>query len=125
LNSTLVALDVVGGKLHRRTTLSTLPSGLDQDPNIVAHIDANAAGDRLYASNRGHDSIAVFALDENGDPHLLQHVVSGGASPRFFLLLEQERRMVVVHERDQRITMLDILPDGHCGPCSRGRVRPH
>jgi 6-phosphogluconolactonase (cycloisomerase 2 family) len=116
LNSTLVALDVFGGELHRRTTLSTLPSGLDQGPNNLAHIDANAAGDRLYVSNRGHDSIAVFALEENGDPHLLQHVVSGGASPRFFLLLEQKRRMVVVHERDQRVTMLDILPDGTLAP---------
>jgi 6-phosphogluconolactonase (cycloisomerase 2 family) len=119
LNSTLMALDVVAGALHPRATLSTLPAdphGLDQGPNIVAHIDANAAGDRLYVSNRGHDSIAVFALDEDGNPHLLQHVTSGGASPRFFLLLEQERRMVVVHERDQRITMLDILPDGTLAP---------
>ncbi len=115
LDSTLVALDVDGSDLNPRASISTLPSGW-HGANIVAHIAANAAGDRLYVSNRGHDSIAVFALNEGGDPALLQHIASGGASPRFFILLEEEHRMLVVHERDQRVTMLDILPDGTLAP---------
>jgi 6-phosphogluconolactonase (cycloisomerase 2 family) len=115
LDSTLVALDVEGRDLKRRGSVSTLPAGW-HGANIVAHIDANAAGDRLYVSNRGHDSIAVFALNEDGDPTLLQHIASGGASPRVFMVLEVENRMIVVHERDQRVTMLDILPDGTLAP---------
>jgi 6-phosphogluconolactonase (cycloisomerase 2 family) len=115
LDSTLVALDVDGPDLKPRASLSTLPANW-HGPNILAHIGANAAGDRLYVSNRGHDSIAVFALDEGGDPTLLQHIASGGASPRFFIILEEEHRMIVVHERDQRVTMLDILPDGTLAP---------
>ncbi|BCA62071.1 hypothetical protein HMP09_1305 [Sphingomonas sp. HMP9] len=115
LDSTLAALDVQGSDLKFRTSVSTLPVGW-RGANIVAHIDANSAGDRLYVSNRGHDSIAVFALNDGGDPTLLQHVASGGASPRAFMLLEEERRMIVVHERDQRVTMLDILPDGTLAP---------
>ncbi len=111
LNSTLLALDVQGHDLKRRASVSTLPADW-LGANIVAHIGTNAAGDRLYVSNRGHDSIAVFALSEGGDPALLQHVASGGASPRVFMVLEEENRMLVVHERDQRVTMLDILPDG-------------
>jgi 6-phosphogluconolactonase (cycloisomerase 2 family) len=115
LASTLVALNVDGADLKPRASLSTLPTDW-HGANIVAHIGANAAGDRLYVSNRGHDSIAVFALDEGGDPTLLQHIASGGASPRFFMILEEEHRMLVVHERDQRVTMLDILPDGTLAP---------
>jgi 6-phosphogluconolactonase (cycloisomerase 2 family) len=115
LDSTLVVLDVVDGTLCRRAALSTLPTGW-QGANILAHIAANAAGDRLYVSNRGHDSIAVFALDDDGNPHLIQHVASGGASPRVVLLLEHMRWMVVVHERDHRVTILDILPDGTLAP---------
>ncbi|HXH16571.1 MAG TPA: lactonase family protein [Sphingomonas sp.] len=116
LTSTLIVLDVQGGgRLDHHATLSTLPAGW-QGPNIVAHIGANASGDRLYVSNRGHDSIAVFALDVHGDATPIQHIASGGESPRFFLILEEERRMVVVHERDQRVTMLDILPDGTLAP---------
>ena len=115
LDSTLVTLTVEGPDLKPRVSSSTLPAG-SQGANIIAHIGANAAGDRLYVSNRGHDSIAVFALNEGGDATLLQHVASGGASPRFFVMVEEEHRMVVVHERDQRVTMLDILPDGTLAP---------
>ncbi|TCP92421.1 6-phosphogluconolactonase [Sphingomonas sp. PP-CE-1A-559] len=115
LDSTLLALDVQGRDLKPRMSLSTLPAGW-HGANIVAHIGANAAGDRLYVSNRGHDSIAVFAVNEGGDPTLLQHIASGGVSPRFFMVLEEENRMIVVHERDQRVTMLDILPDGTLAP---------
>lgn len=115
LSSTLMILDIDGADLRTRAALSTLPAGW-QGANIVAHIDANAAGDRLYVSNRGHDSIAVFALDPNGDATLVQHVASGGASPRFFTMIEGGRRMVVAHERDHRVTILDVWPDGTLAP---------
>ncbi len=123
LANTLVVLDVDGSGLDERTCLSTLPAGW-QGSSIVAHIGTNAAGDRLYVSNRGHDSIAVFALDENGDATLLQHSPSGGASPRFFLILDDERRMIVAHERDHRVTTLDILPDGTLSPTGIAVVVP-
>ncbi|MEG3083363.1 lactonase family protein [Sphingomonas sp. PB2P12] len=115
LSSTLIILDVDGDKLRTRTALSTLPADW-QGANILAHVVANAAGDRLYVSNRGHDSIAVFALDPNGDATLVQHVATGGASPRFFTMIEGGRRMVVAHERDHRVTILDVRPDGTLAP---------
>lgn len=116
LANALVVLDVDDdGGLRERATLSTLPAAW-QGPNIVAHVGANVAGDRLYVSNRGHESIAVFALDTHGDATPIQHVASGGTSPRFFLLSEVERRIIVVHERDHRVTLLDILPDGTLAP---------
>ena len=131
LTSMLIVLDVEDGMLRHRAALSTLPVDCTE-ANIVAHIAANAAGDRLYVSNRGHDSIAVFALDDEGDDGAddggdgrgdgrrgvtpIQHIASGGASPRFFLISEDERRMIVVHERDHRVTVLDILPDGTLAP---------
>ncbi len=115
LSSTLMILDIDGADLRTRATLSTLPAGW-QGANIIAHIGTNAAGDRLFVSNRGHDSIAVFALAPNGNATLVQHVASGGASPRFFTLIEGGRRMVVAHERDHRVTILDVRPDGTLAP---------
>lgn len=94
---------------------STLPAAW-QGESILAHLAINAAGTRLYVSNRGHDSIAVFALDAEGVPTLLEHVASGGASPRFFLLLESAGVMVVAHERAQTITVLVVAPDGRLEP---------
>ncbi len=119
LTNLLIVLDVEGPALQARTTLSTLSDTATGD-SIVAHIAANAAGDRLYVSNRGDDSIAVFALDVAGDAVLLQHVASGGASPRFFRLVEDERMMVVAHERDHRVTRLAIRPDGTLAPSGSG-----
>ena len=123
LSSTLLILDVDGNKLRTRTALSTLPAGWP-GANILAHIGANAAGDRLYVSNRGHDSIAVFALDPNGDASLVQHVATGGASPRFFTMIEGGRRMIVAHERDHRVTILDVRPDGTLAPTDLAATVP-
>lgn len=123
LSSELVVLDVNDVGLEQRSALSTLPAG-STDGSIVAHIAANLAGDRLYVSNRGDDSIAVFALDAHGDPVLLQHVASGGASPRFFQLIEHEHLVIVAHERDHRVTQLAILPDGTLEPADAGVMIP-
>ncbi|KQN32177.1 hypothetical protein ASF00_00390 [Sphingomonas sp. Leaf34] len=123
LSNTLIALDVDGAVVRPRKTVSTLPAAATGD-SIVAHIAANAAGDRLYVSNRGDNSIAVFALAAGGDPVLLQHAPSGGASPRFFRLVENERRVVVAHERDHRVTELAILEDGTLAPTGTGITVP-
>ncbi|WP_010218490.1 lactonase family protein [Sphingomonas sp. PAMC 26621] len=95
--------------------LSTLPAAWHGD-SILAHLAINAACTRLYVSNRGHDSIAVFGLDSDGRPTLLEHVASGGASPRFFLLLEAAGVMVVAHERAQTVTVLSLAADGRLTP---------
>ncbi len=123
LTNRLIVLDVDGGTLRSRASLSTLPAGWEGH-SIVAHIAADAAGDRLYVSNRGHDSIAVFALDGDGNPTLLQHAPSGGASPRVVLLLEDEQRVIAVHERDHRVTALAILPDGRLAPTDQAITVP-
>lgn len=113
LASTLTVLDRTDDSFRTRATLSTLPAGWHGD-SIVAHIAANRAGDRLYVSNRGHDSIAVFALDAAGEPTLIQHLAAGGANPRFFLLVGD--RMVIANEKAQTVTVLMIASDGRLAP---------
>ncbi|WP_242182127.1 lactonase family protein [Sphingomonas sp. CARO-RG-8B-R24-01] len=115
LANTLTVLECADdGTLAAVATLSTLPPGW-QGESILAHIALNAAGDRLYVSNRGHDSVAVFALDRDGMPTLLDHAPTNGASPRFFLLLEDHRLLVVAHEKAQTVTTLAIDADGRLG----------
>ena len=111
LASTLTVLDHAGGLLRDPHILSTLPQDWQGD-NIVAHIAINRAADRLYVSNRGHDSIAVFALDADGVPTLLQHAPAGGEFPRFFLLLEDEQLVIVANEKGQTLSSLTIGADG-------------
>lgn len=112
LANTLTLLDRCDdGTFRSGHSLPTVPVAWDGH-SILAHLAINAAGTRLYVSNRGHDSIAVFALDAEGVPTMLEHVASGDASPRFFLLLEAAGVMVVAHERAQTVTVLGIATDG-------------
>lgn len=111
LSSTLTVLDHAGGSFRDPRIISTLPEDWREE-NIVAHVGMNRAADRLYVSNRGHDSIAVFGLDADGAPTLLQHADAGGAFPRSFLLLEDEQFMLVANEKSQTVSVLAIGVDG-------------
>lgn len=123
LSNTLTLLDRVEDRLTAVRTLSTLPDGWHGD-SIVAHIAANRAGDRLYVSNRGHDSIAVFALAADGEPTLIQHAPAGGDYPRHFALVDDERRMVIANEKAQSVSVLDVRDDGTLAPTGLGFAVP-
>lgn len=58
-------LDTTQGTLSPFQTLSTLPADFSRE-NSCAHIAIHPGGRFLYAANRGHDSLAGFALDANG-----------------------------------------------------------
>jgi 6-phosphogluconolactonase len=66
-------------------TLSTLPEGWKGD-NTGAEIAVHPSGKFVYASNRGHDSIAVFSIADmkKGNLALVEHVPTGGKTPRQF-----------------------------------------
>lgn len=114
LASTLTVLDVdFRGTLTPVQTLSTLPNGASD--SLGGAIVINAAADRLYVTNRGHDSIAVFALNPDGAT-LVQTMASGGASPRFLLLLEGERRLLVANEEGGTVRQFGIEDDGRLEP---------
>lgn len=64
---------------------NTLPDEF-QGQNTTAEILLDAKAQFLYASNRGHDSIAVFGVGVDGMLKRLGHVPSGGKTPRSFAL---------------------------------------
>lgn len=124
LANTLVALDArADGGFATRSIVSTLPAGF-AGKSQAAHIAIDRAGRRLYVSNRGHDSIAVFALDAAGTPTLLQHVATGGSWPRFFLLLEDHRRVIVANERAGTLVVFAIAADGRLAPTGTSLAIP-
>jgi 6-phosphogluconolactonase len=74
------------GTLSEFQTISTLPSGFS-GTNSTAEIQVDRAGRFLYVSNRGDNSIAVFAVDQaSGKLTPVAHVPSGGKTPRYFTL---------------------------------------
>jgi 6-phosphogluconolactonase len=66
-------------------TLSTLPDDFKGD-NTGAEIEIHPSGKYVYTSNRGHDSIAVFSVNDpkRGTLSVVQHIPSGGKTPRQF-----------------------------------------
>ena len=83
LDSTIVVYDYQSdvGLLAERQTLSALPEDYVGD-NFCADIRVHPSGRYVYASNRGHDSIAVLEVDSaTGELTPLAHPSSGGACP--------------------------------------------
>ena len=113
LASTLTVLDRSGPRWAARATLSTLPPDAPGE-NLGGAIAINEAGSRLFVSNRGHDSVATFALDDEGDATAIGHVASGGASPRFLLLVKDN--LLVAHEQSGGVTLLPLDGDGRPQP---------
>lgn len=110
-NTVTILSAAANGSFTRQAQVSTLPTGF-HDTSFAAHLALNAAGTRLYVSNRGHDSVAVYAVTPNGDLRLLQHVPCGGHWPRFFKLLEERGEMLVANERSGEIARLPLARDG-------------
>ncbi len=115
-NTVTVATMGNGGVLESEQTISTLPKGYT-DHSQAAHIALNRAGTKLYVSNRGHNSIAIFAIDKNGKLSVQDIVSSGGDWPRMFALLEdqylaQQPRLLVAHQNSNTVVPFHVQPDG-------------
>lgn len=112
LASTLTVLRVgKDGSLAAGQVVSTLPPGFAGE-NLVGLLSLNEAGERVYVTNRGHDSIAVFAWEADGLLRPLQLLSSGGASPRSLLLVEAERQLIVANEKAGAIVIIEVGADG-------------
>lgn len=111
------------GRFTALATLSTLPRGFT-GASAGAHIAINRGGTRLYLSNRGHDSIAVFAIDGTGALTPIQHAACGGHWPRLFLLREEAGELLVANQRSGNIARLALVKDGRLGPAAHGTDLP-
>lgn len=83
LNCTVSALkfDAQKGSLKELNTLSTLPVGTDLKGNSTAEIRV-LKGRYVYVSNRGHHSIASYAIQKDGRLKLIEITPAGVKTPR-------------------------------------------
>jgi 6-phosphogluconolactonase len=91
LGSTITAFEWDGerGALRELQTVSTLPETYmgSSSSTTCADIHVAPSGRFVYGSNRGHDSIAAFAIDEaTGTLTPLGHTSTGGRTPRNFAI---------------------------------------
>lgn len=97
---TVFAYDSATAQLHARQTISTLPIAYkDSAKNTSADIHLSPDGRFLYGSNRGHDSIVVYRIEqETGMLTLVQHVSTVGKTPRNFAITPGGRLMLVANQ---------------------------
>jgi 6-phosphogluconolactonase len=83
---TTYSYDPAGGELREVQTISTLPQGF-AETSYGAEIAVHPSGKFLYASNRGHDSIAAFSVDPaKSTLSHIEFVKTNGKRPRSFAL---------------------------------------
>jgi len=99
---TLFAYEPQSARLIELQTLPTLPADF-HGSSTTAEVAIHPNGRFIYASNRGHNSLAVFRVSSGGNRlELVEIVPSGGAIPRSFA----------------------ITPDGLALPCHTARMLP-
>jgi 6-phosphogluconolactonase len=92
-------------------TISTLPKDFSGN-NTTAEIIFHPNGKFLYASNRGHDSIAVFAVDrKTGRLTFVEHQSTQGRTPRHFAIDPTGRWLLAENQGSDSVVVFAIDPD--------------
>ncbi len=100
--------DSLSGAMRRTQLLSTLPDDFSGN-NTTAEIFAHPSGRFLYCSNRGHDSIVAYEIDQaSGQLAALGWTPSGGERPRFFGLDPSATHLYACNELGHNIVAFAI-----------------
>jgi 6-phosphogluconolactonase len=100
--------DAAKGTLTAFESVSTLPRDF-AGTSYCADVHVSRSGRFLYGSNRGHNSIVVFAIDEgSGRLTLVEHVSTGGNWPRNFTIDPAGRFLLVANQRSDSVVTFRI-----------------
>lgn len=119
MGSTIIAFDYAPttGALTTRQTVSTLPADF-KGASTGAEIRLHPNGKFLYGSNRGDDSIAVFAVDAaTGRLTPVEVTQCGGKNPRNFSLSPDGKWLVCANQNSNTLTVFRVDP-------ATGRLTP-
>ena len=100
------------GGLKAFQTISSLPAGQAVAQGYsTAEVQVHPSGRFLYGSNRGHDTIVVFEIDQKtGSLTLLQHEPTQGSTPRNFGIEPGGRFLLAANQRSDSVVVFRIDP---------------
>ncbi|PDY85209.1 lactonase family protein [Bacillus toyonensis] len=85
--------------------ISTIPADFDEN-NQGSAIHISSDGRFVYAGNRGHNSIAVYSVDQNsGQLTFIEHTSTEGNWPRDFVLDPTEKFLVATNEKSHNLVL--------------------
>ena len=122
LDSTITAFtyDAEAGTLSEIQVVPTLPDDFE-GRSTCADIHILSSGDFLYGSNRGHDSLVIYAIDQDsGQLSHVGHQSTGGQNPRNFGFTPDETLLLAANQNSHNIISFYInqqtgtlTPTGH------------
>lgn len=110
LNSTLMAFsrDEKEGDLKQIQTVSTLPSDFTGESS-TAEVIVSPSGEYVYGSNRGHDSIVIYEIDQDtGKLKYVDHESTRGRTPRHFAIDPTGRFLLAANQDSDNIVTFEI-----------------
>jgi 6-phosphogluconolactonase len=97
------------GVLTEIQTLSTLPAGAKGNNFSTAEVRAHPNGKFLYGSNRGHNTIAVFSVDQSkGTLTLVENVSTEGQIPRNFNIDPSGKWLLAANQNSDNVVVFSI-----------------
>lgn len=107
--STIVLFDydAEAGRLTARRTISTLPPGF-AGSNFCSEILVSADGRFVYAGNRLHDSIGIFAVGPEGELSYVGEEWTRGDYPRSFTFDPTGRFLYCCNQRADHVTVFEV-----------------
>jgi 6-phosphogluconolactonase len=113
LTSTLEMLswDAAMGQFKKLDLQSTLPDDFSGN-NSTAEVLIHPNGNYVYASNRGHNSIAAFKIIDNKRLQPIGHCSTGGETPRNFRIDPSGKFLLAENQNSDSVYVLAIDKNG-------------
>ena len=105
LSSTMSVHNILSDTVTVRQTLSTLPEGYAQK-SFCADVHLSRSGNKIYGSNRGHNSIVTFRVGADGKLSEPSHRSCGGNWPRNFALSPSGKLFLVANQRSNEVSVI-------------------
>jgi 6-phosphogluconolactonase len=104
---TLFDYEPKSGSLTKQQTISTLPEGYD-GTTYTADVKVTPDGRFLYGTNRGHDSIAAYRIDEQGRLELLEIEPSLGKGPQNLAMTSDGRLLLCANMPGNSVSVFRV-----------------
>ncbi len=119
----LFDVDPESGKLTHRQTTTLLPDGFSGSPS-GAHVEVSSDGTRVYASERGSDTVSTFSLNAESGLTRLAVTPTGGNTPRHFTLTPDGKHFIVALQDTHQLTVFALDDNGIPSPVPNARPLP-
>jgi 6-phosphogluconolactonase len=105
LNSTASVYNILSDTVTAKQTVSTLPEGY-MEQSFCADLHLSRNGNKIYGSNRGHNSIVTLRVGADGKLSEPSHRSCGGIWPRNFAVSPSGKFFLVANQRSNEISVV-------------------